>query len=368
MYGRRLKELCSSMDGWWAVFLIYVVKLRKSKYSGNIRTPIVIISLAVWLLACGEPNKASLAVIDGSPVTSTEVEAALGRPLRELEKQIYEIKRQKIEELIDQRLLSREAVLQGVSVDELLEREVNAKMLPVSDHEIAILYNANKARIPVDLETVRDQIRDVLHEQKLATQKAFFIQSLRAKAKIVSYLKPPPIFRADISIEGAPFKGSEDAAVTMVKFEDFQCPFCKQAQPVLRDILIRYRGKVRLVHKDLPLDSIHPQAREAAEAARCAGDEGMFWEYHDRLYASSSKIEIAELKSYAKEIGLAQVSFEKCLSTGKHKAVVQRDVNDGAALGLTGTPAFFINGREVTGAQPIEVFAAIIDEELARGR
>ena len=113
------------------------------------------------------------------------------------------------------------------------------------------------------------------------------------------------------------------------------------------------------------MDAIHPQARPAAEAARCAGDQGKFWEYHDKLYAQSPKLAVEELKSAAKEIGLNVASFDQCLVGGKFKAAVQRDFSEAAGLGLTGTPAFFINGRELSGAQPIEAFTAIIDEELA---
>jgi len=121
-----------------------------------------------------------------------------------------------------------------------------------------------------------------------------------------------------------------------------------------------------LVHKDLPLDAIHPQARQAAEAARCAGEQGKFWEYHDKLYANSPKAGVEELKSYAKEVGLNSASFDQCYGSGKFRAAVQKDLNDGAQLGLTGTPTFFINGREISGAQPVEAFAAIIDEELGQ--
>ncbi|HEY3167723.1 MAG TPA: thioredoxin domain-containing protein, partial [Candidatus Binatia bacterium] len=127
-------------------------------------------------------------------------------------------------------------------------------------------------------------------------------------------------------------------------------------------------GKVRLVHKDLPLDAIHPQARQAAEAARCAGEQGKFWEYHDKLYANSPKASAEELKSYAKEIGLNTASFDQCFTSGKFRDLVQKDLSEGAQLGLTGTPTFFINGREISGAQPVEAFAAIIDEELGQAK
>ena len=100
--------------------------------------------------------------------------------------------------------------------------------------------------------------------------------------------------------------------------------------------------------------------------ARCAGDQGKFWQYHDTLYAKAPKLGPADLKVYAKETGLDTASFDQCLESGKHKNIVQKDLAEGAKLGLTGTPSFFINGREISGAQPLEAFAAIIEEELAR--
>ena len=245
---------------------------------------------------------------------------------------------------------------------------MNAKILPVIDDEISALYNANKERIPVELDKVREQIRNLLRNQRLTAQKRLFIKSLREKAKIVSYLKPPPAFRAEVSVVEEPFRGSEKAPVTIVKFEDFQCPFCKQVQPTFVDLLKRYDGKLRLVHKDLPLEAIHPQARQAAEAARCADEQGKFWSYHDKLYAGSPKLSPEELKSYAKEVRLNVDSFERCLTTRKYQAIVQKDLSEGTQLGLTGTPTFFINGREVSGNQPLDIFGAVIDEELGRAK
>jgi protein-disulfide isomerase len=328
--------------------------------------------LPVWLLllisACTNPDNKKLADVAGTVITATDVENAVGRPLSQLHQQVYNLQRQKLYELIDERLLSEEAKRRAISVTKLLEQEVNDRILAVTDEEISALYNANKARIPVEIDKVREKIRDLLRDQRLTAQKNLFVESLRAKAKIVTYLNPPPVYRAAISVNGAPFKGSEKAAVTIVKFEDFQCPFCKQAQPALTEILSHYQGKVRLVHKDLPLDSIHPQARQAAEAARCAGDQGKFWEYHDVLYANSPKAGLEELKTYAKVSGLDLPSFNRCFSLGKHKTVVEKDSEEGARLGLTGTPAFFINGREIAGAQPREMFATMIEEELAQGK
>jgi protein-disulfide isomerase len=263
-------------------------------------------------------------------------------------------------------LLTHEAKKRGVSVATLLEQEVNSTVQAPSEEEIRSVYDKNKERIPVPFEEVRDQVHDYLREQRVSARKNEFFKILRVNGKVTTYLKAPALVRVDVPINGAPFKGSETAQVTIVKFEDFQCPYCKAVQPNYEEVLKRYAGKVRLVHKDLPLDQIHPQARQAAEAARCADDEGKFWEYHDKLYVSSPKAAPEDLKLYAKDLGLKQDLFDQCLISGKYKAAIQKDMNEGATLGLTGTPTFFINGRELSGAQSVETISQIVDEELSR--
>ena len=305
-----------------------------------------------------------LAEVDGIVITRSEVESSGGKALFNLRQQVYQLERQKLDEYIGATLLSREAKERGISVSTLMEQEVNAKASPVSDDDIRNFYETNKSRIGVDLEKVHDQIKDYLNEQRITARKNEYFKTLRAKAKITTYLKAPPIQRMQVLTNGAPFKGAEKAQVTIVKFEDFECPFCKKVQPTLAAVLKQYNGKVRVVHKDLPLEAIHPQAQLAAEAARCSGEQGKFWEYHDALYAKSPKFAAADLKVYAKEMGLDTTKFDQCLTSGKYKVAVQKDVSEAAQLGLTGTPAFFINGREISGALPLESFAAIIDEEL----
>ena len=327
-----------------------------------------LLALSLWLgWSCRPTNDSEkVAEVDGTVLTRAEIDRSGGKQLQNLRRQLYQLERQKLDEYIGATLLTREAKERGISVSTLLEQEVNSKILPVADDEVEAFYNSNKARLPVELDKVREQIREFLRGQKIEAQKALYMNSLRSRSKITTYLKPPPVFRAEVSANGAPFKGPEKAPVTIVKFEDFQCPFCKQVQPTIAEILSRYNGKIRIVHKDLPLDAIHPQARQAAEAARCAGEQGQFWSYHDKLYANSPKANPEDLKSYAKEVGLELASFERCLASGKYKAVVQQDLSEGTQLGITGTPAFFINGREISGSQPVQVFAAMIDEELAQ--
>ncbi|MGZ8520031.1 MAG: DsbA family protein [Candidatus Binatia bacterium] len=317
------------------------------------------------LFACNKVESQKLAEIDGKIVHAAEIEKNAGKELFELRSKVYDLQKRKLDEYIGAVLLTREAERRQVSVSTLLDQEVTAKVAPSNDEEIRELYEAHQARLQVPFEQVREQIREFLSEKKVQERKAIFVSSLRAKANVKTYLTPPPSFQVNLSLSGAPSTGSETSVVTLVKFEDFQCPYCKTVQPVFVDLLKRYSGKLRIVHKDLPLEAIHPQARQAAEAARCAGDQEKFWDYHDKLYERSPKASVNDLKGFAKEIGLNTESFESCFASGKFKAAVQKDLSEAAALGLTGTPAFFINGRELIGAQPIEAFTAIIDEELA---
>ena len=326
--------------------------------------PVALLLAAILVSACQKVDGAKIAEVNGQPIVASDLQKYAGREIFVQRENLYKLEKQKLEEYITAYLLTREAKKRGVPVETVLDQEVNSKILPVGDDEIDMFYKLNKARIAVDLDKAREQIRGYLHNQKIQAQKALFLKSLRSNAKVVTYLKPPPVFRAELSIAGEPFKGSEKARVTIVKFEDFHCPFCKQAQPTLNELLSRYNGQVRLVHKDLPLESLHPQARQAAEAARCAYEQGKFWEYHDTLYANSPKASADDLKSYGKEVGLNVDSFDRCFASGKYKAVVQKDLNEGAQLGLSGTPTFFINGREIPGNLPLKAFEAIIDEEL----
>ena len=319
------------------------------------------------LAAAQAPHKAEpLAEVDGVAITAEEVEQAIGAPLARLQDQIYQMKRQKVEALIGERLLAREAAKRGISVPAVLDAEVTGKVGLVTEQEIETFYQANKAQLSGEEATVREQIRARLQNQKLAARREAFLQSLRAQAKVVVHLQPPPVFRVAVAVEGEPFKGPATAPVTLVEFTDFHCPFCKRVLTTLTELESRYGDKVRHVHRDFPIDQLHPQARKAHEAARCANEQGKFWAYHDLLFANAPKASPEDLKAYAQEVGLNVPAFEQCLTSGKYQAAVQKDIDEGVRAGVTGTPAFFINGRLLSGAQPLDRFVQTIDDELAR--
>ena len=176
---------------------------------------------------------------------------------------------------------------------------------------------------------------------------------------------PDPNKIHTVAIGGAPAKGPETAPITIVEFSDFQCPFCARVVPTLQQVQDTYKDNVRIVWKHLPL-SIHKDAVGAALAAEAARKQGKFWEFHDKLFTDRTKLGAEDLKQHAKDLQLDISRFEADLLSGEEKKRIDADVAEAVALGITGTPGIFVNGRFVAGAQPFDVFAKIIDEELTK--
>jgi len=179
---------------------------------------------------------------------------------------------------------------------------------------------------------------------------------------------PAPTPIVAVSEDDDPVLGDKNAPVTIIEFSDFQCSFCKRLreqtiEPLKKEYI--ETGKVKLVYRDYPL-GFHQYAHISAEAAECADDQGKFWEYHDKLFENQQFLDEASLKKYAEELKLDTKEFNECLDSGKHKAEVDKDISDGTAAGVTGTPASFINGRKMVGAQPYEAFRQAIEAELAK--
>jgi len=247
-------------------------------------------------------------------------------------------------------------------LEELIRTEVTAKAKEVTPEEIHRVYELNKATLQKPEPEVADQLRTVLREQNEATRRHEFANTLRSNAKVAVYLEPPDPFRAAVGSDG-PSRGLPTAPVTIVEFEDFQCPFCRKAQDTLQQVLVKYKDTVRLVHRDFPLQPLHPTTWKAHEAARCAGEQGKFWEYRDLLYKNAPSPP-EQLSTFASQLGMDSAAFKACVDSGKFKAAVQKDEDEGDRLGVQGTPAFFINGRPLAGAQPESQFSRMIDEEL----
>ena len=173
--------------------------------------------------------------------------------------------------------------------------------------------------------------------------------------------------KINVDVDDDPVLGNKNAPVTIVSFEDYQCPFCgrafQQTYPLLKKEYID-TGKVKYVYRDFPL-SFHPNAQPAAEAAECADEQGKFWEFHDGLYKNQESLGLSLYTQLASQLGLDTNKFQQCVDSGKYRQEVQNDFAYGSQVGVSGTPTFFINGIMLVGAQPYQAFQQVIDAELA---
>jgi protein-disulfide isomerase len=175
----------------------------------------------------------------------------------------------------------------------------------------------------------------------------------------------PQFVRYDIPTKGFPTLGPADAPITIVEFSDYQCPYCRRwHEEVYKQLLAAYPGKIRMVYRNLPLTSIHPDAQAAAEAALCAGEQDAYWPFHNKLFSSDS-LNTQTFLQYAQDLSLNVEQFQACITDQKYKDAIQADSDFAVNLGVRSTPTFFINGLAVVGAQPLEVFQQVIDKELA---
>jgi protein-disulfide isomerase len=304
-----------------------------------------------------------VAVVNGKEITEQDLLERVRGDMVKFESQIYEVRRNGVEVLISEYLLEQAAKARGLTSEELLQQDVDSKIGAVTAKEVEDFYTANKERIPKSLDEVRPQLLNYLQQNKLTEAKRAYLKGLRDQAQVKIHLMPPIV---EVSAEGAPFKGPASAEITIVEFSDFQCTYCKRVLSVLNQVMERYPNQVKLAFRDFPIENIHPQAHKAAEAAHCAADQGKFWEYHDLLFENQDGIPTTNFADHAKTLGLEVAGFQACLDSQKYKAKVERNYADGVNAGVSGTPAFFINGRLVSGAQPLEAFKVVIDEELDR--
>lgn len=174
------------------------------------------------------------------------------------------------------------------------------------------------------------------------------------------------IIRYEVPVDDDPYYGPENAPITIIEFSDFECPYCRKWHvEVFQRLLDTYSGQIKFVYRDFPLTTIHPNAFPAAEAANCAGEQGVYWAYHEQLFGMQLGLGQDSYTQYAEQLGLNMEIFNACLSEGKYKDEIQADFEFAAQLGVRSTPTFFINGIAVVGAQSFETFQQVIEKELA---
>jgi protein-disulfide isomerase len=286
----------------------------------------------------------------------------------EVTQSIYDGRRAALEAIIADSLLTEAAKSSGMSADGYLEAEIAKRVKPVSDVEVSTFFSANASQMQGrPLEVMGPAITRFLTDQRRAQARDAILSELRKKGPAIRVALEAP--RVNVAVAPSnPSFGGATAPVTIVEFSDYQCPYCQRVEPTIKRLRATYGDKIRFVWKDYPLTQIHPQAFKAGEAAHCAGDQGKYWELHDVLFNKQQELQLDDLKRHAIELGLNTATFNQCLDSSKYEARVREGLAEGSALGVNSTPTIFINGRRLSGAQPFEVFAAVIDEELARAK
>jgi protein-disulfide isomerase len=330
--------------------------------SARIVISAIVLAFTVMLftgLVAGQENGAIVAEVNGDKLTVADLEQKEATELLQSRYKYYQAERKALDDLIDQHLLEMQARKENLTVDQLLQREVTSKLKtdPTED-QLRIYYEGVDTDQP--FEAMREQILQHIREARQTKARAAYLKTLRSQAQISIALTSPT---APVELTRSPVRGNRDAPVVLVEFADYQCPYCQKIHPDLEKLQKEYGNRLALVYKDYPLP-MHPYAQKAAEAARCAGVQGKFWEFHDMLFAGK-KLQPADLKEQAQTLNLNEQQFDKCIVEGLEAADVEKDAAEARSLGITGTPSFFINGHFFSGVLSYAALRDMVEQQLA---
>jgi len=314
-----------------------------------------------------EISTASLATVDGQVITGAQLDPELQAALRDARNEM--LQRQMhltwvgVDEQIDVRLIEAEAQRQGLSPEAFRKQEITDRLPPLSDETVQRFYDENAAAISVPFDVAKEHIRRELLSGEERRLEKELSERLRQGAKIQYTLPVPDLPRFEIDTTHSVAKGSSEARVTVVEFSDFECPYCAEARKVLDQLLAAYPDDVRIVYRDFPL-SQHPRAQAAAEAGKCAQEQGKFWPLHDLMYDNPRALSDDDLRAYAGKVELNLEAFEACLASDRPARGVALDEAAARALGVGGTPALFINGIKLIGLLPLPLLKTLVEAEL----
>jgi protein-disulfide isomerase len=339
------------------------------------KSVLTLVALAALTPVVGSAQSPSkpLAVVNGEAITQTQVEQDAREALERLDAKRLQFElenardrseaiEQALSGLLAERVLTLEAAKRKLSIEALLDAEIDSKTPEPSDEAVNAFWVANQGRINLPREQALPQIRFFLRDQGRDRVFRQYIEVLKKDYRVEVYFDPA---RTEVATAGFPVRGGAAAPVTIVEFSDFECPFCGMAFPILKQIEERYRDKLRIVYRQFPLAG-HPHAQKAAEASLCANDQQRFWEMHDAMFGDQMNLDVSALKKKAADLKLNATTFDTCLDSGKYTAAVRKDVQEGNKAGVSGTPTLFINGRFFSGVIPVEDLVRVIDEELQR--
>ncbi len=291
----------------------------------------------------GQTDSGVVAEIAGHKVTAEELEQKEAGKLLQAKYKYYLAERDALEQFIDDQLLDMQAKKEGVTLDELFKRHVAVHVPEPTEDQLRFYYEGVQTDETYD--SARSHIIDTVHELRTKKARDAYVAELRAQYGVIVELSQPS---AHVEVANSPRLGPENAPVQIVEFADYECPYCQKVNDDLARVRDQFPNQVSLVFKDFPLP-MHPLAPKAAQAARCAGEQGKFWEYHDSLF-KTKRLQMNDLKEQAIALKLDPARFGQCLESGAQIAPVKKDSQEAQRLGLQGTPSFFINGHFMSGS------------------
>jgi protein-disulfide isomerase len=303
-------------------------------------------------------NEQVIAEVGGLKLTLGDLQQQQGGKLLQARYQYYMNQRKALDQLIDDKLIEVEAKNRNLSTEQLLNTVVYKELKDPTEDQLQVYYEGMEAT--ESYESVHDRVLEHIRELRREKVRAAYVKQLRSDARVQVLLAPP---FADVNVKDAYVHGDKNSPVTLVEFADYECPYCQKITPELQKLEKEYGDRLAVVYKDFPLP-MHHTSQKAAEAARCAGEQGKFWEYHDVLFYSK-QLQVAELKAHARVLKLDGDRFDKCLDDGAETAPVKKDLEEAQQLGLTGTPSFFVNGHFFSGAADYSVLKEMVELQLA---
>jgi protein-disulfide isomerase len=317
-----------------------------------------------------ESESGIAAKMDGEAITDQRLEVSLGPKLLDLKRDIYRMKKEKLDQIIMDTILLKEATKKGEPLDKFFEDVAPPpNQFQVSDDEVQKYLEDNQDRIrdwKGTVEELRERVKAYLQQQKRVKQISSYAHSLEQQYGVQVFLPVPQPPNVKVNVEGAPAQGPADAPVTVVEFSDYQCPACRSTHDTVKQVKALYGNQLRWIFKDYPL-KIHKEAFKAAEAGHCAEDQGKFWQYQESAFAAG-KLFVDNLVDSAGELGLDKDKFRQCLVSEKYKEYVNQSAQDAIQAGIDKTPSFIINGIVFSGGHSLDSFKAAIDEELKKAR
>jgi protein-disulfide isomerase len=304
-----------------------------------------------------QSDNSVVAEVGGVKVTMSDLEREESSRLLSAQYTYYQVEARALNDLIDKKLLEQKAKSENITVDQLIDREIKAKVKDPTEDQMKVYYEGLGTDQPY--EAVREKILEKIRSLRTDKIREAYLSTLRVQTTVSITLAPP---MANLESEAADDAGADKGKLTLVEFADYECPYCQKVAADVNKLRTDLKDKINFTYKDFPLQ-MHARAEKAAEAARCAGKQGKFWEFHDEIFRSK-ELDVDQLKAQARALKLNGADFDKCLDSGEETAAIEKDRKEGQKLGISGTPSFFINGHYLSGALDYAALRQIVDQQL----